>query len=103
MKKIKMIQNVPVSPDGLRTETWNIGEIRDVNDVMAKSFVEAKLAVEYQPEIIAHNKPKIEVKKVEIEEKEKPKKNGKRGRPRGIKNIKNSPTNKAFANTPEDK
>lgn len=32
MTKVKILRNFPISPDGLRVETWREGEIRDVDD-----------------------------------------------------------------------
>jgi hypothetical protein len=33
MTRVKILKNFPISPDGIRVETWKAGTERDVDDV----------------------------------------------------------------------
>jgi hypothetical protein len=41
MTKVKILRNFPISPDGLRVETWQAGSERDVDDATMAILIDA--------------------------------------------------------------
>ena len=41
MTKVKILRNFPISPDGLRVETWPAGSERDVDDATMAILIDA--------------------------------------------------------------
>lgn len=94
MKKIRLLQDVPYSPNGLDVVAWNKNDVKEVDEDIFKSFIEEGLAMAFEPEIIVE-KTVAQVKETEEKPKRKP------GRP--PKSEKESPKNKMFGFSPKDK
>lgn len=47
MLKVKMLKTTPGSPDGIRVQRYDEGEVYDLSDALAKAFVDHMNVAEY--------------------------------------------------------
>jgi hypothetical protein len=81
MTEIEMLCTLPVSPDGLRVETWAKGSTHHVSDDLLRNLIEAEAVaiVERKAEAAA---PENKAHMAAPENKAAPQAKRKRGRPR---------------------